>query len=318
MGYGMTIPFDHIPLIEQRELIGRLVELGYTDVWTGEADGYDGLTPLVLASAWEPSLHVGTAILPAYTRSPALMAQSAASLAAAAPGRAWFGIGTSSDVIVERWNGVPFDEPYKRVRDVARFLRIALTGEKVKETYDSFTISGFRLKAVPAEQPKLLIAALRPGMLRLAGRESDGAIINWLSADDVATVVPHVHEGGEGKAVVARVFVAPTTDRETVMNMGRFAVAAYLNVPVYRAFHEWLGRGPQLQQMWDLWEAGDRQGALAAIPEGVIDELIVHGSPEECRAHIQRYIDNGVTTPTLAVLPFGLDVAQAIEDLAPQ
>ena len=95
-------------------------------------------------------------------------------------------------------------------------------------------------------------------------------------------------------------------------------VAAYLNVPVYRAFHEWLGRTPQLQQMWDLWEAGDRQGALAAIPEEVIDQLIVHGSPEECRAHIQRYIDNGVTTPTLAVLPFGVETEQAIEDLAPR
>ena len=100
--------------------------------------------------------------------------------------------------------------------------------------------------------------------------------------------------------------------------MGRFALAAYLNVPVYRAFHEWLGRTPQLRQMWDLWEAGDRQGALAAIPEEVIDQLIVHGSPEECRAHIQRYVDNGVTTPTLAILPFGVEVGQAIENLAPQ
>ena len=318
MGYGMTIPFDHVPLVEQRDLIGRLVELGYTDVWTGEADAYDGLTPLVLASAWQPSLHVGTAILPAYTRAPALMAQSAASLAAAAPGRASFGIGTSSDVIVERWNGVPFEEPFKQVRDMTRFLRAALTGEKIKESYHSFTINGFRLKAVPEQPPELLIAALRPGMLRLAGRESDGAIINWLSADDVSTVVPYVHEGGEDKSVVCRVFVAPTTDRETVMQMGRFAVAAYLNVPVYRAFHEWLGRGPQLQQMWDLWVAGDRQGALAAIPEEVIDQLIVHGSPEECRAHIQRYMDNGVTTPTLAILPFGVEVEQAIEDLAPR
>ena len=79
--------------------------------------------------------------------------------------------------------------------------------------------------------------------------------------------------------------------------MGRFAIAAYLNVPVYAAFHEWLGRGDALRPMWDAVEGGRPQGARsAAIPDQVVDELIVHGPPEACRAHVQRYVDNGVTT----------------------
>jgi len=69
--------------------------------------------------------------------------------------------------------------------------------------------------------------------------------------------------------------------------------------------------------MWDLWAAGDRKAALAAIPDEIVDELIVHGSPEECREHIQRYVDNGITCPALALLPFGYDQRQAIRDLAP-
>ena len=315
--HGMTIPFDGVPLADQREWIAELADLGYTDVWSSEANGTDAFTPLALASAWAPGLRLGCAIVPTFTRGPALMAMSVGAMAEAAPGRFVFGIGTSSDVIVERWNGIPFDEPYKRTRDMVRFLRAALAGEKVTEEYDTFSVKGFRMGRVPDQAPPILVAALRAGMLRLAGHEADGAIINWLSADDVRTVAPYVHEGGEGKEIVARIFVCPSTDADTVRNYGRMAVAAYLNVPVYAAFHEWLGRGDELKGMWEAWRAGDRKAALAAIPDRVVDDLIVHGSPEECREHIARYVENGVTTPALAVMPFGIDLRQAVRDLAP-
>src|SRR5437764_9642429 len=222
--HGMTIPFAG-PLAGQREQFEELVDLGYTDVWSAESDGVDALTPLALASVWTPTLRLGCAIVPAYTRGPALMAQSVAAMAEAAPGRFVFGIGSSSNVIVERWNGIPFEEPYKRTRDMVRFLRRALTGEKVDEKYDTFNVRGFRLGRVPDVQPPILVGALRPGMLKLAGREGDGAIINWLSADDVKQVVPHV---GEGKEVVARIFVLPTDDDGTARAIGRHAIAAYL------------------------------------------------------------------------------------------
>lgn len=317
-GYGMTIPFDGVPLHAQRDWIVELADLGYTDVWSSEANGADGFTPLALASTWAPTLRLGSAIVPAFTRGPATLAQCVASLADAAPGRVAFGIGTSSNVIVERWNDIPFEEPYKKTRDTVRFLRTALTGEKVKEEYDTFSVNGFKLGIVPEEQPKILVAALREGMLRLAGREGDGAIVNWLGADDVSTVAPIVNAAGPDKEVVARIFVAPTTDRDLVMNLGRFAIAAYLTVPVYAEFHRWLGREEMLQPMWDHWAAGDRKAALAAIPDELVDTLIVHGSPEDCREHIARYQANGVTTPALAILPFGVDQRQAVRDLAPR
>ncbi|HET9731526.1 MAG TPA: LLM class F420-dependent oxidoreductase [Acidimicrobiales bacterium] len=312
--YGMTIPFDGVALHAQKEWVEELADLGYTDAWSSEANGTDAFTPLALASAWAPSLRLGTAIVPAFTRGPALLAQSVAAMAEAAPGRFVFGVGTSSNVIVENWNGIPFEDPYHRTADTVRFLRQALTGEKVDMDCRSFKVKGFRLGRVPESPPPLLIAALRPGMLHLAGRVGDGAIINWLSAEDVSKVVPEV---GAGKEIVARIFVCPSEDADTVRRYGRMAVAAYLNVPVYAAFHEWLGRGPQLQGMWDAWKAGDRKAATAAIPDEVVDDLIVHGSPDECRRHIQRYVDNGVTTPALAVMPFGVDVREAVRALAP-
>src|SRR6266508_4863039 len=136
---GMTVPLPG-PLHSHRDRLSELADLGYTDIWSAEADATDAFTPLALAAAWEPRLRLGTAIVPAYTRSPACFAQCVASLADAAPGRFAIGIGTSSNVIVERWNAIPFVEPYKKVRDIVRFLRDALTGEKVTATYDTFDI----------------------------------------------------------------------------------------------------------------------------------------------------------------------------------
>lgn len=317
---GLTVPLPG-PLHSHRDKLVELADLGYTDVWSAESDAADAFTPLALAAAWEPRLRLGTAIVPAFTRSPACLAQSVASLADAAPGRFAIGVGSSSDVIVQRWNGVPFEQPYRKVRDVVRFLRDALKGEKVTRTYDTFAIDGFRLGVRPEQTPPILVAALREGMLRLAGREADGVIINWLSPSDVGRVVDVVRAaaGGEDREVVCRIFVCPSENTEVVRQAGRFAIAAYLNVPVYAAFHEWLGRGPALRGMWEAWSAGDRKAALAAIPDEVVDDLIIHGSPAECRARIQQYFANGVTTSSLAIVPLDPEVQhwQAVRALAP-
>ena len=312
--YGLTIPLTGLPLHAQRDVIASLPDLGYTDVWSAEAGGADAFTPLAFAGAWAPSLRLGTAIVPAFTRGAPTIAQSAGALADAAPGRVAIGIGSSSDVIVRRWNDIPFDKPYERVRDVVRFLRRALTGEKITERYETFNVDGFRLSQVPEVQPQLLIAALRPGMLRLAGREADGAILNLLAADDVRTVAPHVHEGGADKEIVARLFVVPSANTDVARAVARTIVTGYLTVRVYRAFHEWLGRTDLLNPMWRAWESGDRRGALAAIPDEVVDDLIIHGSPEQCREHVARYVEAGVTTPMLALVPVPGEAPEAVND----
>ncbi|MEZ5098206.1 MAG: LLM class flavin-dependent oxidoreductase, partial [Nocardioides sp.] len=264
--HGMTVPFDGQPLHAQEDRFRRLEALGYTDLWSAEAMGADGLTPLALGAVWTPSMRLGTAILPAFTRGPALMAQSIAGMASAAPGRFVAGIGSSSDVIVERWNGVAFEEPFKKTRDMVRFLRAALTGEKVTEDYDTFSVKGFRLGLVPEAPVPILVAGLREGMLRMAGRESDGAIVNWLSAENVPRVAGVVRAENPDAEIVARIFVAPTPDREAALATGKFAAAAYLNVPVYRAFHEWMGRGDASRRALGAMGGGRSAGCAGEDP----------------------------------------------------
>jgi probable F420-dependent oxidoreductase len=322
--WGVTVPLDGLPLPGHREVVEGLAELGYGDLWSAEVNGSDAFTPLALAAAWSPALRLGTAIVPAATRGPALLAMSAAAMAEAAPGRFALGIGASSEAIVARWNAASFDQPFRRTRDTLRFVKRALAGERIDEAFETFTVRGFRLARVPPVPPPVLLAALRPGMLRLAGREADGAITNLLAAGDVPKVAAELHEHGQGKELVARLFVCPTDDLDYARTVGRRLLSTYLNVRVYAEFHRWLGRGEALGPTWSAWAAGDLRGANAAIPDEVVDELLIHGTPEQCRAHLERYVDAGITTPVLALLPTepapgGARVVsqKALKDLAP-
>jgi probable F420-dependent oxidoreductase len=313
--WGMTIPFFDRSLPDSRELIAELPGLGYTDAWSAEVSGVDGFMPLAMAAQWAPGVRLGSAIVPVSTRGPGLLAMSAATLADLVPERFVLGIGASSPAIVERWNAGRFEKPYARTRDTLRFLKKALAGEKVSEKYETFEIKGFKLERAPKIPPKIVLAALRPRMLRLAAEESDGAITNWLSPGDVRQVRAEIGD----TELIARLFVCVSENTDRVRDLGRRMIASYLTVPVYAAFHDWLGRGEVLRPMQEAWAAGDRAGAVKAIPDEVVDALIVHGDAATCRARIQEYVDNGLDTPVLAPIPAGdVPIEQAVRDLAPK
>ena len=317
MRYGLTIPFDSVRLGDHDALYDAAWDAGFTHLWSSEVNGSDAFTPLVRAATRQP-FSLGTAIVPAFTRSPGLLAMTAASLADSSDGQVYLGVGSSSNVIVERWNGVPFEDPYGRVRDVIEFLNRAFDGERVSMDAASFTVDGFRLARVPSRRPRLLVAALRPGMLKLAGSTSDGVILNWLAPHDVETVVQIVagaHPQGQPE-VVARLFVIPSIDRDVVESVARPLITAYLNVPVYAEFHRWLGRAPQLQPMWDAWSNGDRSEALKQVPRELIDELFIHGSPAECARQVDEYVASGVTVPVLSFMTLLEDPLSTIEAFA--
>jgi len=311
--WGITLPLTGVPVLRHRELVAELAGLGYTDVWSAETAGTDAFTPLALAAQWSETIRLGTAIAPVYTRGPALLAMSAATAAEVSGGRFVLGIGSSSPVIVNRWNAAEFTEPFKRTRDTLRFLKAALAGEKVDERYETFTVRGFRLERVPEKPVPIMLAALRPNMLRLAAKEADGAITNWLGAGDVAKVRSELGDA----ELAARIFVCPTEDVDAARALGRMLISSYLTVPAYAAFHDWLGRGEALAPMHEAWAAGDRKAANKLVPDEVVDDLVVHGSVEHCRARVAQYAANGVDTPIIALLPTGADQLDLVRALAP-
>lgn len=299
----MTIPLAGTPLTEHAEVYRSLMDAGFTDLWSSEVNGADAFTPLALAAAWAPQARLGTAVVPVFTRGPGLLAQSAATLAEAAPGRFTLGIGASSPVVVGDWNAADFTKPLQRSRDMLRFLHAALAGETITSGYETFRVNRFRLERPPTTPPPVLLAALRPQMLRLAAAEADGVILNWLAPADVPTALAETKAAGPAFETAARIFVCPTEDVAWARTVGRRMIAAYLTVPAYREFHRWLGREPELGPLWKAWAEGDRRAALASIPDSVVDALIGYGSPAACREFVARYAEAGVTVPIIALLP---------------
>jgi probable F420-dependent oxidoreductase len=303
---GVTVPLDGLSLIEHRGPLQRLTDAGYQEVSSGEVNALDGLTPLILFSGWQPDLTLSCAIVSAFTRGPGVLAMTAAAMAEAAPGKARFGIGAGSDRIVQDWNGIPFVKPYTRVANTLRFLRGALTTGRPERGAEELGCRGFRLARVPAVPPKLMLAALGPRMQQLAKAEADCVVLNFLSPSDVQVVRDHTADtarevDGELETEV-RVFVIPGEDSATEI-AARRQIAAYLTVPVYTGFQQWLGRGDKLADLLEAWAAGDRKRAVEVIPDELITDLFVTGTPAQCAAGVQRYLDADVDVLTVALFP---------------
>jgi probable F420-dependent oxidoreductase len=308
--WGLTLPFAGVPLAEHEPLVRRAEAAGYDDLWTGETNGADGFTPLTLAAAWTERIRLGTGVVNPYTRGPAVLAQHAAALADASGGRFVLGLGASSDVIVERWNQVPFAKPLTRLRETVRVLRDVLAGGRGP--------GGFKLETPPAQPVPIAVAALRDRMLRLGGELADGTFTNFLPLSAAEHVVARVREGeaaaGRGATeVICRFFCVPGDGIE----MARFMFAAYATVPVYEAFFRALGWGEAIDPMVAAWRGGDRKDALGHVPEELVREIFVFGDGPAMRERLGEYAARGITTLVLTPLAPPEQLPELIDALAP-
>jgi probable F420-dependent oxidoreductase len=301
--WGLTLPFAGVPLGGHEPLVRRAEAAGYDDFWTGETNGSDGFTPLALAATWTERMRLGTGVVNPFTRGPAVLAQHAAALADASGGRFVLGIGSSSDVIVERWNQRTFEKPLTHVRESVTMLREVLAGGRGP--------GGFKLEAPPAHAIPIVIAALRDRMLRLGGELGDGTFVNFLPLSATEHVVARVREGEAGREpteIVCRFFCIPGEG----LDVARFMFAAYGTVPVYEAFFRSLGWGEAIDPMVQAWRSGDRKLALEQAPEELIREIFILGDPDAMKERLHAFAERGITT--LVLTPIGADL---IDELAP-
>jgi probable F420-dependent oxidoreductase len=306
--WGLTLPLPGISLADHEEHVRRAEAAGYTDLWTGETAGPDGFTPLALSAAWTERMRLGTGIVGVFQRGPALLAQEAAALASASNGRFVLGIGSSSDRIVEGWNGIPFERPLSKVRETLDFLQTALAGER--------TETGFKLETPPAQRLPVVLAALRGKMLELAMQRADGAFTNFLPLGGLPKVTAQLEGAPEDFELLCRFFCLPG-EREAVEPLARFMFSSYITVPVYTAFYRWLGYGEQIDPMVAAWEAGDRQAAAAAAPWELIEDMFVFGTPEQMKERLAAFVAGGITLPILTPIVTPDKLAGTIETLAP-
>jgi probable F420-dependent oxidoreductase len=306
--WGLTLPLPGISLAEHEPHVKAAEAAGYTDLWSGETAGPDGFTPLALSAAWTERMRLGTGIVGVFQRGPALLAQEAAALASASDGRFVLGIGSSSDRIVEGWNGIPFERPLSKVRETLDFLDVALAGQR--------TETGFKLEAAPAEPIPVVLAALRGKMLELALERAAGAFTNFLPLGGLPQVTSQLQGAPADFELLCRFFCIPG-EREQVEPLARFMFSSYITVPVYTEFYRWLGYGEQIEPMVSAWESGDRQAAAAAAPWELIEDMFVFGTPEQMKERLGAFVAGGITLPILTPIVTPDKLAETIAALAP-
>jgi probable F420-dependent oxidoreductase len=300
--WGLSLELPGLPLSEHPEVVRAAEQAGYTDGWPGEVQGHDGFTPVVLAATCTERMRLGTGVVNVFTRGPAVLAQHAAALQELSGGRFCLGIGSSSNVIVERWNGIPFAKPRTRVRETVEFLRAALAGDRAGA-------GGFKLEQPPGEPVPIMIAALRERMLQTAGELGDGAFLNFLPLASVERVVGELRKGEQaagkdpGSGEVLCRFFCMQGDPEQTLGLARWMFCAYATVPVYERYFRWLGYGEAIDPMVEAWRSGDRGEAVELAPRELIEDIFVLGDAASQRERLEAYVERGITLPVLLLVP---------------
>jgi probable F420-dependent oxidoreductase len=283
-------------------------ELGYRSFWTAETTGPEAFSVLAAAGAAAPGLDLGTGVLALQLRTPLVVAMAGATLQALHPDRdILLGIGISSPVVTERWHGAPYgDRPLDRVREYVALLRAALSGEKVDFAGDFYQVKGFRLGVRLGERrPKIVVGALNPKMLALAGEVADGVLLNYLPASHVPWSVEQVRKGGDAE-IYAYVH-GGVCEREAGVELARRDLFSYAVVDSYARNFERAGFGDEVAEIRARFAAGDRAGAVGAVSDRMVDAIDVMGDAATVAATMQAYVDAGVDVPVLMPLPWGGD-----------
>lgn len=288
--------------------------LGYGSLWVAEANGSEAFSLLGAVSVAAPTLGLGTGVLALQLRTPPLAAMAAATLQQLAPDRDVFlGIGISSPVVAGRWHGTEYtDRPLAQVREYVALVRECLSGETVSFDGDYYHVSRFRLGLRQGERtPKIVIGALNPRMLRLAGEVADGVLLNYLPASLVSWSVEQVRTGGNAR-VYAYVHVG-VTDRDRYAEAARRDLFSYAVVDAYAANFARAGYGDAVDEVRARHQAKEREAAVAAVSDEWVDGVQIMGDARHVQQSVQAYVDAGVETPIVFPLPWGEDRNAVVE-----
>jgi probable F420-dependent oxidoreductase len=307
---AITLPLPFLSARECVELARRAEEeWGYDAIWLAETSGPDSFSLAGAVAAVTSRVRIGTAIVPVYNRSPAVLAMSAASLAEISGGRFVLGLGSSSHAIVEGWNGIPFELPLTRVRESVAVIRQALAGGRTDFEGRTLRSRGFRLPSAPDPPPPIYLAALREKMLGLAGEIGEGLIVNLFPATALPQILSAYRAGAaavgrdaSGDEVVCRFQVGVGDDVAAARNLVRMVFASYVAQPVYNRYFAWCGFEEEARAVADAFARGDRAASAAALSDDLVDRVTILGSAGACREQLAEFVAGGITTSVISPL----------------
>jgi F420-dependent oxidoreductase-like protein len=298
------------------DLILEAERLGFDSAWTGEAYGADAVTPITWMLARTTRIKGGTGILQMSARTPTCAAMTAMGLQALSNGRFLCGIGPSGPQVVEGWHGEPFGKPLTRTREYVSIIRKVFArkgplehhGEHYQIPYAGPDATGLGkpLKSIvhPKDDLKIYTAAIAPAGLRVAGEVADGVLPFFMSPEKVLQIAGPVREGlakAASSKTLADFDIAPYVrirmgdDVAACRNAIRPELALYIGGMGARAKNFYndltrrMGYEAEAEKIQDLFLAGKREEAAAAVPDALIDETSLVGPQERIRDRLQAW-----------------------------
>ena len=294
MSLDVTLPVAAQPSLDAiAEQARRAESLGYDRVWLPETWGRDAITVLATIAERTDDVGVGASVLPVYSRSPAILGQSAATLQELSGGRFRLGLGPSGPIVIENWHGVEYREPLRYTREAVEVVKAVLSGEVVDYDGEFFDLSGFRLRCdAPEPAPAIDVSGMGPKAVELAGRFADGWHAIMLTRDGMADRIEDLERGAElagrdpGDVRVMRtVGCCALDDGEHARELARQHLAFYVGAmgTFYRDSLARQGHDDVAHEIAERWAEGEREAAMAAISDDLLDSLAAAGTPDRVR-----------------------------------
>lgn len=307
LGYWGAQPQDPIDLVLEAE------RLGFDSVWAAEAYGSDVFSPLCWIGARTSRIKLGTAVMQLSARTPACVAMTAATIDHLSQGRLILGVGVSGPQVVEGWYGQPFPKPLARTREYVSIVRKALAreapltnaGEHYPLPYPGGTGLGKPLKLIVhprRAQVPIYLGAEGPKNVALAAEIADGWLPIFYSPYRHGLYADSLRHARPGFEIACTVTVNVADDVEAALLPVRMALSFYIGGMGARDqnFHlnliERMGFGDEARRVQDLFLAGRRAEAIAAVPDALCDEISLCGPPERIRERLGAWKASPVTT----------------------
>jgi len=327
---GLTLQLgDGLSRAELIELVRLAEERGYEAVFVPEAWGYDAVTTLAELATQTRRITLGTGILPVWSRSPAVLAMTAASLDELSGGRFILGLGISGPVVIQDWHGVAFERPIQRTREAIAIIRLALAGDRVTHAGEIFRVQRFRLDfSPPRPRIPIYLASIGPKNLRLTGEVADGWLPIYCSPEGLTSMGEEVAGGAKAAGRdPAAIEVAPyvlaclSDDSEAGRRLVRRHLAYYIGGmgTFYFNLMQRSGFGHEAEAIQAAWHRGDRAGAAELVSDAMLEQLSLTGDRESCNTKLDRLRSAGASLPIL-MPPRGVTAAmvrRTVELLAP-
>lgn len=317
---AVTVPVSGLSARDNVALAQRAREWGYRAAWASEVDGPDAFT-LLGALAATTEMDLGVAVVPVQTRTVFTLGMSAVSLAQLSGGRFTLGVGASSEVLVSRFGGQPFDRPLLHVREAVTALRPILNGERATFEGRYVRIGGYKPPTPPPAPVPLFLGSLNTRSLRMAGELGDGLCLNQIAPEHVPAMLDEARAGAKDAGrdlpspfpVVARLFCLVTDDAAAARAVVKMIFAPYVATSVYNRFYRWMGYEEEAEAIAAAAQARDKDAMTAAFSDRMAHDLFVIGRAPDVVDRIHAYVDAGVTVPVIA--PLAADEAGAVATL---